>query len=1147
MSSEPCPPPEALLAFANGDLPESELDGMDEHIESCPQCQHRLAELDQVTDPIVVELRRGIPGRFAPTNSAEPSEVRTRPIGSWSSMALPEQLDGFRIIREIGRGGMGIVCEAYQGSLNRHVAIKMLPNRGDLARFRREARSAGRLHHTNIVPVFGIGEHEGRHYYVMQFIAGRGLDDLLKERRARLDETGDGAAAPSIDYREMAKIGAQAAEALAYAHAQGVIHRDVKPSNLLLDAQGTVWITDFGLAYDSTDTETLTHSGEFLGTLRYTAPERIGGRGDARADIYGLGVSLYELACGRPAFAQTDRAALLNHVVHHDPLPPREVDPRVPRDLETIILKAMARDPSHRYQTASELAQDLRRFLEDRPIRARRASIAERAWRWSKRNPWLAGAIGSTAVALMVVAALAILYANQKERIAEQQTRIANEQINARAEIRELNVQLARRGDALEESLAKANLNLAMFHLERGRDACQNERIGQGLLHLVECWRRADAAGRLGIDMRRTARFNISEWERRHPELEMVFSHAGRILGVAFSPDGKAILTGGDDNTARLWDAATGRPIGQPLTHEWTVLTVAFSPDGKSVLTGSLDHTARLWDAATGRSIGQPLKHVHGVCAAAFHPDGKTLLTGGHERKARLWDIATGRITGPVLAHGNVVSAVAFSPDGKAILTGNWGGTAQLWDAATGRPVGPELRHQAAVKAVAYSPDGEVVLTGCEDKTARLWDAATGRPIGATLMHRAGVNAVAFNPDGKTVLTGCEDGSARLWDAATGQSIGSTLTHPDPVKAVTFSPDGKTVLTGSGDGTARLWDAAKDRANGRSLRHAGAVRSVAFGPDGKVVLTGGNDDARLWDAATGRPIGQPLTPGSAVSAVAFSPDGKTILIGRWNGQASLWDLTTGRPFGQILMHGHMIQSAAFRRDGKAVLTASWEGTVRLWDATTGRPIGPNLSHRPNIFCAALRPDGEAIIVGYADGTAPVLDATTGQLIGPIVMHRAEVTAAAFSPDGKTLLTGSRDTTARLWDAATGRPIGLPLQHHAEVRSVAFSPDGKTLLTGCNNGAVCLWDAATSQPIGPELRQHAMISGVAFSPDGKTLLTGDEGGVAWIRPLADELPDDLEYVANWVAVRTGLELDDHGQVRSLDGEAWRARRQRLARH
>ena len=254
--------------------------------------------------------------------------------------AAVESWGEFRIVREIGRGGMGVVCEAYQGSLNRHVALKFLPERGDLARFRREARAAGRLHHTNIVPVFGVGEHRGRHFYVMQFIAGRGLDAVLDRAARHRRRTGLG-----FDDREAARIGVQVAEALAYAHAQGVIHRDIKPSNLLLDDQETVWVTDFGLAHDASDTVTLTHTGDFLGTLRYVAPERLSGRGDERADIYGLGVTLYELVCGRAAYDEADRSVLLHKVLHHDPPRPRQCVPAIARDLETIVLKAMAREP----------------------------------------------------------------------------------------------------------------------------------------------------------------------------------------------------------------------------------------------------------------------------------------------------------------------------------------------------------------------------------------------------------------------------------------------------------------------------------------------------------------------------------------------------------------------------------------------------------------------------------------------------------------------------------------------------------------------------------------------------------------------------------------------------------------------------------
>jgi serine/threonine protein kinase len=404
MSPVICPGREKLSAYLLGDLAEPELGEVAEHLDCCAECAAEADGLEGLLDTFVSELGRIGPRRGRRAVESTPGE-RVGSCGEAPGGAPPEHWGDFRIVREIGRGSMGgIVREAYQGSLNRHVALMFLPEHGDLARFRREARAAGRLHQTHIVPVFGVGEHAGRHYYIMQYIAGEGLDAELERRR----RTGREPAAPASSgsrYLEAARIGVQVAEALAHAHDLGVIHRDIKPSNLLIDEQGTIWVADFGLAKDAVDGGTLTHTGDLLGTLRYLAPERLSGRCDARADIYGLGATLYELTCGRPAYDQTDRAALLSRLMHHEPPVPRQLDPRVPRDLETIILKAMARDPGDRYQTAAELAGDLRRFVEDRPIRARRAGVWERAARWCRRNPVVTGLLAVVFVLLMAVSA----------------------------------------------------------------------------------------------------------------------------------------------------------------------------------------------------------------------------------------------------------------------------------------------------------------------------------------------------------------------------------------------------------------------------------------------------------------------------------------------------------------------------------------------------------------------------------------------------------------------------------------------------------------------------------------------------------------------------------------------------------------------
>lgn len=338
-----------------------------------------------------------------------------------------ESLGDFRIIREIGRGGMGIVYEAEQESLGRRVALKVisdpsLASPNVLRRFQREAQAAARLHHTNIVPVFGVGQQDGKHYYVMQYIEGRGLDKVLSNLSARRDRpsespagsdkpqhglTGPYAAPASGNgyWREVARIGVQAADALDYAHRHDTLHRDVKPGNLLLDAQGVVWIADFGLAKLAGRTD-LTGPHRVVGTVRYMAPEMFEGQSDARSDVYGLGLTLYELLTLQPAFDETAEHRLLVQVTEEEPPRPRTCNPKIPRDLEMIVLKAIARDPARRYQAADQLADDLRLFLEDRPVAARRTTAAERLWRWSRRNPSLAALSSATFLLLIAVAVL---------------------------------------------------------------------------------------------------------------------------------------------------------------------------------------------------------------------------------------------------------------------------------------------------------------------------------------------------------------------------------------------------------------------------------------------------------------------------------------------------------------------------------------------------------------------------------------------------------------------------------------------------------------------------------------------------------------------------------------------------------------------
>jgi serine/threonine protein kinase/Flp pilus assembly protein TadD len=728
--------------------------------------------------------------------------------------------------------------EELQESLGRRVALKILPAQALLdprhhKRFQREAKAAARLHHTNIVPVYGVGEHEGIHYYVMQFIPGLGLDKVLGElkrlQKAREPQPSTVTAAPAPDepapdlsaadvarslltgqfatgpflpgssqeangrpnsgtemaheepapparpaaalpgpltpssefslsgptrlsesgrhyWLSAARIGIQVAAALDYAAGQGILHRDVKPSNLLLDMQGNVWVTDFGLAKASADGDNLTHTGDIVGTLRYMAPERFEGHSDIRCDIYSLGLTLYELVVQRPAFAESDRSKLIHLVTQHAPPPPRKVNAAVPRDLETIVLKAIARDPAHRYQTAAALADDLQRFVEDKPIRARRVSLRERCWRWCRRNPALAAATGLAAAALVVATVVSSLFAVAQGRFAAEQTRyneeLLREQEETRAEKERAEAEAARAEKALQE-LQK---NSALMALQRAESLLEQGQLANGLLWLMRGLQLAPAPE---VNLQQTIRTNLASLRGELPFLKTTLPSTGLTYVTAISPDGRRLATGSaarDKSAARLW-TATGAPVGAPLEHAASVYALAFSPDGKTLLTGSPDRTAK---------------------AAAFSPDGRGVVTAGNDNTARLWDAATGRPLCPPLRHQGSVHAVAFNADGSLLATAGYDRTVRFWNARTGQPVGVPLRHPTRVLAVAFRADGDTLLTIGEDRLCRSWQAPSALAGDAEQLSRAAeaITGLTLSPEGAVGGLNAAEREKRLHDLA---------------------------------------------------------------------------------------------------------------------------------------------------------------------------------------------------------------------------------------------------------------------------------------------------------------------------------------------------------------------------------------------
>jgi serine/threonine protein kinase len=738
------------------------------------------------------ELAEEIRELFPALEMMEDARPATRPAAPPPPLAvgLPfPRLGDYRLVREAGRGGMGVVYEAVQESLGRRVALKVLPlgataHPTQVERFRREAKAAARLHHTNIVPVFGVGEEGGAHFYVMQYIEGRPLDEVLDEVRRLRDEAAPRAgAAPAPEpsppdaeassadvarsfwngrfrtadrrrrpeasdpdqttgprnaavlprttpdlsatappgasdlltdvhrsYAEgVARIGVQAADALEYAAGQGVLHRDVRPSNLLLDMGGAVWLTDFGLAKAS-GTPDLTGTGDLLGTFRYLAPERFRGRADARSDVYALGLTLFELIALRPAFDEPDQAGLMRRITSDGV--PRLDGPsaHVPRDLATIVHKATAKEAADRYQTAGALADDLRRFLDDRSITARRVGWPEQAWRWGRRKPALAASLAGTFAAVVAGAVASLLFAFGEKAARE------------RADRRERDAR---------DSATETRRQVEKLYVADGLKAEEDGDLFGAFLWFVKPLQGEHGAVvdeamhrlRLGCYLRYAPR----------PTLLQVLAHDGDVTGAAFSPDGRLVVTASDDQTARVWDAATGKEVCPPLRHKGYVNRAAFSPDGRLVVTAGQDKSADLWDAATGENVAS-LPHLGAVEDAAFSQDGRAVITAGVDDTARVWEAATGRPLSPPLRHRGRVWRAAFSPDGRLVATASADGSARVWEAATGQPVTPPLRHgPGQVLSAAFSPDGRRLLSSGRDGTARLWDLSPDRRPAADL------------------------------------------------------------------------------------------------------------------------------------------------------------------------------------------------------------------------------------------------------------------------------------------------------------------------------------------------------------------------------------------------------------------------------
>jgi WD40 repeat protein len=912
----------------------------------------------------------------------------------------------------------------------------------------------------------------------------------------------------------VAHIGVQVAAGLEHAHQQGVLHRDIKPANLLLDVHGNVWITDFGLA-KSADQENLTATGDVVGTLRYMAPEVFSGQHHARSEVCALGLTLYELLALRPAYDETNRHQLICQVTSAEPARLDRLNPAIPRDLVTIIHKAVDREPARRYQTAAELGEDLQRFLRDEPVRARRISAWERLVRWARHHAGVAAALAVIGLLLVGAAVASTLAAWSFRRLAgeEEAARAAAEQARdeesweryrsniaaASAALQLQNTDTARRAltDAPERyrnwewQYLDSQLNCASVVIPvPGGPVAALALSPSGRQVAVACSDHNDAY--------------LFPVPTGRPEA-VLRGHAGAITSLAYSPDGQTLATGAQDGTVRLWDPVTG--------HERAVLRgspgpveLSFSPDGRR-LAASTGDRLYLWDAATGQTVAD--LGNHDAMRWRFLPQFRFDRTGrrlfsGRGNEVCSWDAATGKLVAVVGRFDSPVYALAYSPDGKRIAAAAVNNPVpRLWDAEAGKEVAALAGHTSGLSGLIFSVDGSRLVTpgGYPDCTARLWDAAAGQLI-AVLAGHSNMNTAAFSPDGRRIATGSWDRTARLWDGVTGQSIAVLRGHAGRVGGVRFSPDGTRVVTRSDDATLRLWDAETGELAAVLRGHGGyggafAVEPV-FTPDGSYLVSGGLDKTvRLWDLRLVERQGILRGHGSFVYDVAFCPDGEEVASAAWDSTVRLWDATTGRQTGCLehtdaAQKNGFLSGVAYGRDGRQIVTVCRGLGVTLWDATTSKrqqawPIawGENFAADSR---AVLNPAGTVVAAGSVEGPVHLWDAVTGKPVATLAGHKGYVTDVAFRPDGAQLATAGEDGTVRLWDAVTHAPLAVLRGHSGIVGRVAYSADGSLLASGSSDKTIRLWDARTYREVAV-IAMGSIVYGVAFSPDGTRLAAG----------------------------------------------------------
>lgn len=1087
-----------LLELISQKLDEGQVVCVDEWTTQHPEHAERLGELI----PTMIAMANwgnapaGIESKETPTNHS----------------TLIGELGDFRILHELGHGGMGTVFEAEQISMGRRVALKVLPFAAlaqptALQRFRNEVRAVAALDHPNIVSVYSVGEERGIHYYAMQLINGPSLADLIRQLREdrKLDliesevyeangkpiqrdtpsastwrnerawkTTAIDSQRPSERFLSVARLGIQAAEALQHAHDQGVLHRDIKPSNLMLDANGKLYVTDFGLARIEADAG-MTMTGDIVGTLRYMPPEQALGKRvliDQRADIYSLGATLYELLTLSPPFEKSDRGKLLRQIAFDEPTPPRKLDRSIPADLETIVLKAMDKDPESRYESAQHLADDLKAMVEHRPIQAKPPSLLDLAAKWSRRHVAAVWMIVVMFLAVSIVLSISQLLIGRVNR--ELVEVLGRER--AATEI----AQAAERQSA--DLLYAADVRLAGEALENNKTIEARERLARHIPAGSEHDRRCFAWYYL--------------WNQLHQE-DMALTGHGWAFDVKYSPDGRLLASSHESGEVVLYRATTGEEHRVLTDLKTVVRNIEFSLNG-DLLAGISDQgQICVWHIEDGSVCTRFTAHAPGPGDLAFSPDGIHLATAANlevklhrlpqfdehgNLEAALETVVT------LDAMPGTVHTVDISPNGQWLAFGGSDdrpgdkGCLGVWNLTT-NTMQHEHRLEYRVDAVTFvGAQSELAIANSHGELA-LWNVENGKEIQRWVGHRnSRMYDLTYAKRNHLLVSAAKDSTVRVWDLKKQALLRVIQGHSERVYGTAVCPITSTIGTASRDGTVKAWHPSNKSFSKRLLRAGVDSHTARFAPDEKTLLETANWDhghVVCHDLVRARQKRWQVFRWGA-GTVAFGPKAQSFVFSGKDAVASNVKVGDGiaadQDFAviaynvQSLQVEHRIRAlsgeavlAAVSPDGRQIAVAEFDHTIRLWDLSSGQLIQTVPSDAVAVRDLVYSPDGRMLLAAIGDDFR-IWSSNNLKLKHNFEQHDDTIERIVVSDDGRLAATVSNDKSVRLWSLGEGRHLRALSGHTSPPATAAFSKDSRRLATGAQDGTIRIWDAVTGQQL-----------------------------------------------------------------------------------